>query len=98
MNTVAFIVQLGGAAPFAYAVVVDGIKGECPRNARLWGKAERLSRKKFAAYFGSLGLALSHAVFLLINFRSDDLLMLATGALAVVVIVLLFNWLLRLRR
>ncbi|MFI7577069.1 hypothetical protein [Micromonospora sp. NPDC049497] len=90
-NGVLYLLELAGIVLAAYAVVVVWLKGQPPRSGRWWGAARQLSRRSFAALFGTLGLSFS-LVMHLILFHRDQQIWLAVGVLTVVVLLLVLNW------
>lgn len=92
IQVAATIGQTAGAAIFAYAAVYVGILGNKPMSPRAWGPARSLNRRTFAICFGTVGLALSLACYLIfLNIESE--LPIAALALLAIFATLLVGWL-----
>ncbi|MEU7872592.1 hypothetical protein [Dactylosporangium sp. NPDC049140] len=80
-----------GGGLFGYAVVSVGLLRR-PTTQRMWGRFGTLPRGRFAAYFGSLGLAWAASVWLLWFLRGERYTVPVAGALAGIAVLLAVGW------
>lgn len=83
--------QAAGGTLFGYAVGTVGTRGR-PTPQRIWGTLGTLPRGRFAAYFGTLGLAWFIAVWLMWFWRAEWHAVLIASALTAIVVVLVAGW------